>query len=137
MRPLPRFLHVLTAVHAVGAVACLAMGTGSAMSASFTEGLARSGGSRLMMAWFGRSTWLFLAFLGTVLATLAYGSWRVRPWAWALTLVVYGLGVAGALWQVSMGIPQGWVAAAVNGAVFGYAATSGVRRAYLGRAGDL
>ena len=50
-----------------------------------------------------------------------------------MTLVVYVIGVLGSLWQVSMGIPQGWVAAALNGAVVIYAARPAVRRAYMGR----
>jgi hypothetical protein len=49
-----------------------------------------------------------------------------------MTLIVYGIGVAGSLWQVSVGIPQGWVAAVVNGGVLFYAATPAVRRAYTG-----
>ena len=50
-----------------------------------------------------------------------------------MTLIVYGIGVLGSLWQVSQGIPQGWVAAVVNGAVFAYAARPAIRRAYIAR----
>ena len=50
-----------------------------------------------------------------------------------MTLSVYGVGMVGALWQVSVGIPQGWVAASVNAAIFIYASTPSVRRAYTGR----
>lgn len=92
-----------------------------------------SGGSALMVDLFGRGTWVFLVFVGIILTTLAYASWRVYQWAWHLTLIVYGIGVAGSLWQVSVGIKQGWVAAAVNGAVVAYVATPAVRRAYRGR----
>ncbi len=84
-----------------------------------------------MITHFGTHTWAFLLFVGAVLAVLAYASWRLRPWAWHLTLFVYGIGVIGSLWQVSMGIRQGWIAAVVNGAVVAYAATPAVRRAYL------
>ena len=133
MRRLPRFLHALTAVHAVGAGACLVMALGSAASDTFRASLAVSGGSAIMVASFGQWIWAFLGFVGAVLATLAYSSWRVRPWAWPMTLVVYGVGVLGSLWQVSVGIPQGWVAASVNAAVFIYASTPGVRRVYIGR----
>lgn len=108
------------------------MAAGSAVSTSFREGLVVSGGSALMVDLFGQETWAFLLGVGAVLAILAYASWRVRPWAWHLTLLVYGIGVAGSLWQVSLGIEQGWVAAAVNGAVVAYAATPSVRRAYRG-----
>ena len=92
-----------------------------------------SGGSALMVDLFGRGTWAFLAFVGIILTTLAYASWRVYPWAWHLTLIVYGIGVVGSLWQVSVGIKQGWVAAVVNGAVVAYVATPAVRHAYRGR----
>ena len=50
-----------------------------------------------------------------------------------MMLVVYGTGVLGSLSQVSVGIPQGWVAAGVNAAGFVYASTPEVRRAYTGR----
>lgn len=128
----PRFLHALTGIHAIGALACFVMAVGSAASRSFREALVVSGGSELMVEFFGRGTWAFLVFVGTILATLAYASWRVHPWAWQLTLIVYGIGVVGSLWQVSMGIKEGWVAAVVNGAVVAYAATPAVRRAYRG-----
>ncbi|MBL8516697.1 MAG: hypothetical protein JNM76_06980 [Betaproteobacteria bacterium] len=131
----PRFLfvHVLTVVHALGSLVCFTMAVGSAISDQFREGLAVSGGSTIMVEFFGSETWVFLAFVSLVLAVLAYASWRMRPWAWHMTLVVYGIGVLGSLWQVSVGIPQGWIAAAVNGAVLAYAATPRVRHAYLSR----
>ncbi len=129
---MPRFLHVLTSLHALGAVACFVMAIGSAVSLQFRSSLALSGGSALMVAMFGDKTWAFLLSVGVVLGVLAYSSWRVRWWAWPMTLVVYGIGVLGSLWQVSMGIPQGWVAAAVNGAVVIYAARPAVRQAYMG-----
>lgn len=106
------------------------MAAGSALSPAFRDALAVSGGSRIMLSWFGQWTWVFLLFIGAVLGTLAYASWKVRPWAWLMTLLVYGIGVVGSLWQVSVGIQQGWVAACVNGAVFIYASTPAVRRAY-------
>lgn len=128
---MPRFLHALTAIHAVGALACFVMAAGSAVSPAFREGLAVSGGSRIMVDAFGPWTSAFLACVGAVLATLAWASWRRLPWTWHMTLIVYGIGVVGSLWQVSVGISQGWAAAAVNAAVVVYAATPGVRRAYL------
>ena len=128
---MPRFLHALTAIHALGAVACFVMAIGSAVSPEFRSSLAVSGGSALMIAMFGEGTWVFLLFVGSVLAVLAYSSWRVYWWAWPMTLLVYGIGVLGSLWQVSMGIPQGWMAAAVNSAVVIYAARPAVRRAYM------
>lgn len=132
MRSLPAFLHVLTAIHALGAIACIIMATGSALSAGFRESLAVSGGSRLMLDLFGARTWVFLLFIAAVLTILAYGSFRVRPWAWHMTLAVYGIGVAGSLWQVSLGIRAAWVSAVVNGAVVAYASRDSVRVAYTG-----
>jgi hypothetical protein len=129
---LPRFLHVLTAIHAVGALACFSMAVGSAISAEFRQSLAVSGGSKLMLDLFGASTSIFLLFVGIVLAVLAYGSFRVRSWAWAMTLVVYGIGVIGSLWQVSLGIRPGWISAVVNGGVVVYASRRNVREAYFG-----
>ncbi len=127
----PAFLHLLTLIHAIGACVCFFMAAGSALSSRFRDALAVSGGSELMITHFGTHTWAFLLFVGAVLAVLAYASWRLRPWAWHLTLFVYGIGVIGSLWQVSMGIRQGWIAAVVNGAVVAYAVTPAVRRAYL------
>lgn len=124
------FIHVLTAVHAVGAVACFVMAAGSASSDRFTQGLAVSGGSERMVGLFGAYTWVFLLVVGVVLLVLAVGSWRRRPWAWHLTLVVYGIGVVGSLWQVSVGIREGWTAAAVNAAVVVVAAMPAVRQGY-------
>jgi hypothetical protein len=129
--PRQLFVHLLTAIHALGALACFFMAAGSAVSSRFREGLAVSGGSTIMVERFGAATWAFLLFIGLVLAVLAIASWRERPWAWHMTLVVYGIGVLGSVWQVSVGIREAWVAAVVNGAVVAYAATPGVRRAYL------
>lgn len=47
-----------------------------------------------------------------------------------MTLVVYGIGVAGSLWQVSLGIRAGWVSAVVNGAVVACASRNEIRVAY-------
>jgi hypothetical protein len=45
-----------------------------------------------MVASFRQWTGAFLGFVAAVLATLAYSSWRVRPWAWPMTLqVVQGI----------------------------------------------
>jgi hypothetical protein len=53
---MPRLLHVLTAVHALGAVACFVMAIGSAVSAEFRSSLAVSGGSAIMVTFFGEHT---------------------------------------------------------------------------------
>jgi hypothetical protein len=127
---IPAGVHVLTAVHGLGSVACVVLSVGSAVSADFRSGLARTGGSELMVEIFGAWTWLFLGSIAVVLAILAYGSWKLRTYAWPLTLVVYSVGVLGSLWQVSMGIPAGWLSAAVNACVVVYAARADVRAAY-------
>lgn len=106
------------------------MSAGSATSESFRDSLAVSGASTIMVEWFGAATWAFLLGVGLVLTLLAYASWRVRPWAWHLTLLIYGIGVIGSLWQVSVGIKQGWIAATINAAVVAYASTPAVKRAY-------
>lgn len=130
MEPVPRGVHALTALHALGALACVVMAAGSALSEGFRLGLARSGGSALMVAWFGPYVWAFLLAVAAVLATLSYGSWRLRRWALPLTVACYAVGVAGSLWEVSLGIREAWLGAAINAAVVGYACTRGVRRAY-------
>ena len=85
-----------------------------------------------MVAWLGIWTWAFLLFIGLFLVVLAHASWRRRPWAWPLTLLAYGIGVAGSLWQVSIGIEEGWISAAINAGVVAYACTPAVRRGYGG-----
>ena len=127
---IPKGVHVLTTIHGVGSVACLVMATGSALSAAFREGLAVSGGSSLMVDWLGPWVPLFLLGVAALLALLCYGSWRLRPWTWPLTLAAYSVGVLGSLWQVWMGIPQGFLGAVINGAVVAYVAMPRVRRAY-------
>jgi hypothetical protein len=126
----PRFLHVLTAIHAVGSLACFSMAFGAGLSRGFRESLAVSGGSALMLDLFGEATWMFLCFVGAVLAVLAYASLMKKPWAWHMTLIVYTIGVLGSLWQVSLGIRPGWISAFVNGAVVAYAGRPRVRDAY-------
>lgn len=133
---LPRFLHALTFVHAAGSLVTLVMAIGSAASPAFRDGLVQSPGSAYMVQWFGAWTWTFLLFLSLVLGSLAYGSWRLRRWVWPLTLVVYAIGVLGSLWQVSVGIPQGWVSATINGFVVAYAGRPTVARAYGWRIRD-
>ena len=132
-RRVPRGIHALTALHGAGALACFVMSAGSALSEPFRLGLARSGGSALMVAWFGPWVWAFLLGVGALLALLSYGSWRLRPWALPLTVACYAVGVLGSLWEVSIGIREGWLGAAINAAVVVYALTPPVRRAYLGR----
>jgi hypothetical protein len=125
-----RFVHLLTAIHATGAVACFTMAVGSAISPGFRESLVVSPGSALMTSLFGARTWIFLTGVGSFLVALAYASWKKRRRAWPMTVTAYGIGVLGSLWEVSEGVPQGWLAAAINAAVVAYASTPGVRRAY-------
>ena len=126
----PRFLHVLTAIHAVGCVATLVMAIGSALSRAFRHSLAVSEGSALMVEMFGAWTSPFLLGISAFLASLAYASWKRRRRAWPMTLGAYSIGVLGSLWQVSVGIEAGWLSATINGAVVVYAARPAVARAY-------
>lgn len=126
----PRGVHALTAIHGVGALVCAVLSAGSAVSTGFRQSLAQTGGSHLMVEFFGQWTWGFLLFIALVLAALSYGSWNLRSYTWPLTLAVYSIGVLGSLWQVSVGIPEAWVSAGINACVVVYAATPEVRRAY-------
>jgi hypothetical protein len=106
------------------------MAVGSAISPEFREALVVSPGSAMVVSLFGAWTWIFLAAVGSFLVALAHASWRKRPRAWGMTVVAYGIGVVGSLWEVSVGVPQGWLAALINASVVAYASTPGVRRAY-------
>ena len=123
-------------MHGLGAIACITMAIGGILSESFRLGLVASPGSALMMDLFGRQVWFFLLGIATLLSLLCYGSWQLRSWAWPLTLVCYSIGVLGALWEVSIGIPAGIVAAAINASVVAYACTRKVRAAYGWSAAD-
>ena len=128
----PWGVHALTVIHGLGALACLVMAIGCVLSESLRLGLVASPGSVLVMDLFGKNVWLFLIVIAALLSTLCYGSWRLRRWTWPLTLICYSIGVMGGLWEVAMGIPAGFLAAAINGAIVGYACTSRVRAAYSG-----
>ena len=127
---IPWGIHVLTAIHGLGALVLIVMAIGCALSESFRLSLIGSPGSALMMDLFGRSVWIFLLLLAGLLAALCYGSWRLRGWTRGLTIACYSIGVIGGLWEVWMGIPAGFLAAAINGGVVAYACTSQVRAAY-------
>lgn len=79
---------------------------------------------------FGRHVWIFLLVIVGLLGTLCYGSWHLRWWARPLTLVCYSVGVIGGLWEVIVGIPAGFLAAAINAGVVAYSCTRPVRAAY-------
>jgi hypothetical protein len=125
-----RGVHVLTALHGLGSVVCVGLALGSLVP-SFRAALVLSPGSALMVGWFGPWTWAFLVAVAALLGCLSYGSFHRRRWAWPLTLAAYSVGVAGSLWEVSIGITQAWLSAAINAAVVGYALLPSVRRAYL------
>ena len=126
-----RGIHALTLLHAVGSVVCLTLAA-AAVAPAFRQALAISPGARLMIDLFGAGTSLFLLAVALTLATLAYGSWTRRPWAWHLTLACYAIGVLGSLWEVAIGIQQAWLSAAINALVVAYASLPDVRRAYRG-----
>ena len=126
----PSGVHVLTAMHGVGAIACLVMAAGSAISEQFRLSLIMTPGSALMMDLFGQRVWVFLIAIAVVLSALCYGSWRLRTWARPLTIVCYSIGVIGGLWEVTIGIRAGLLAATINAGVVAYACTGQVREAY-------
>lgn len=130
LRGLARGVHVLTALHGVGSLVCVGLALGSLVP-RFREAMVLSPGSALMVGWFGAWTWGFLLAVATLLAFLSYGSFHRLRWAWPLTLAAYSVGVAGSLWEVSTGIEQAWVSAAINAAVVGFALLPSVRHAYL------
>jgi len=121
---------MLTTIHGLGALACLMMAIGSALSESFRLGLVASPGSALMMELFGSRVWVFLLGIAMLLSFLCYGSWHLRGWTWPLTIVCYSIGVFGGLWEVSLGIAPGGFAATINAAVVFYTCTKRVRAAY-------
>ncbi len=106
------------------------MAIGCALSDRFRLSLVASPGSEIMIEFFGRYVSVFLLGIVALLTTLSYGSWRLRPWTWPLTIVCYSIGVIGGLWQVSIGIPAGLLAATINGSIVAYACTKRVRTAY-------
>ena len=126
----PWGIHLLTAIHGLGAVACLIMAAGSAASERFRLGLVASPGSAIMIDFFGQNVWMFLVVIAALLTALCYGSWHLRQWTWPLTIVCYSIGVIGGLWEVSIGIPAGLLAATINAGVVVYACTRRVRTAY-------
>ena len=126
----PRGIHILTIIHGLGAVACITMAAGSAASERFRLSLVASPGSAMMMDLFGPQVWIFLLGIAALLTTLCYGSWHLRRWTLPLTIVCYSIGVVGGLWEVSIGIPAGLLAATINGSIVVYACTKRVRAAY-------
>lgn len=126
----PWGIHVLTALHGAGALACLVMAVGCSVSEHFRLSLDASPGSALMMSLFGRNVWIFLLLITSLLSALCYGSWRPRSWTRPLTIICYSVGVIGGLWEVWMGISAGFLAAAINGGVVAYAWSNHVKAAY-------
>ena len=126
----PWGIHLLTAIHGLGALVLTVAAVGCALSESFRLSLIASPGSALMMDLFGRNIWIFLLLLACLLSALSYGSWRLRGWTRPLTIACYSIGVFGGLWEVWMGIPAGFLAAAINGGVVAYACTRQVKKAY-------
>jgi hypothetical protein len=79
--------------------------------------------------------WLavFLGSLAVFLAAMAWSSHRRRAWAWRAALVAYSIGVLGSLWEVSAGIPQAWLSAAINATVVLLLLTPSTRGEYFHR----
>ena len=129
-KKVPWGIHLLTAIHGLGALVLIVMAVGCFLSEKFRLSLIASPGSAMMMNLFGRSVWIFLLLLAGLLSALCYGSWHLRGWARPLTIICYSIGVIGGLWEVWIGIPAGFLAAAINGGIVAYACTRQVRAAY-------
>lgn len=132
----PSGVHLLTAIHGLGSIASGVLAAGSGLSPAFRRGLMQTESGRLMVEFFGTGTWLFLGFISLILALLSYGSWRLRTYAWPLTLVAYSVGTLGSIWKVTLGIEEAAFAAIVNAGIVAYAATPGVRHAYGWKNGE-
>lgn len=127
------FVHSLTAIHALGAVAVWSMAAFVAWTGE-ADRLATTPGARQLVAWTGR--WLagFFVVLGAFLAALAWGSWRRQPWSWPAAVVAYSIGVAGSLAEVAFGHPRYLASLVLNAVVVALLLTRGVRQAFA-RAG--
>ncbi len=126
----PWGVRALSAVHAMGALACLVVAAGCGLSESFRLSLFALSGSALMMGLFGRQIWIFLLVIVGLLSILYYGSRHLRWWAWPLTLICYSTGVIGGLWELTENIPAGFLAASINAGLVAYTCTGRVRWAY-------
>jgi hypothetical protein len=129
-KKVPWGVRLLTAIHGIGALVLIVMAVGCSLSEKFRLSLISSPGSALVMDLFGASVWIFVLLIASLLSVLCYGSWRLRGWTRPLTIICYSIGVIGGLWEVWMGIPAGFLAAAINGGVVAYACTNQVRAAY-------
>jgi len=129
-KQIPWGIHLLTAIHGMGALALIVMAVGCFLIERFRLSLIASPGSALVMDLFGPNVWIFVLLIASLLSVLCYGSWCLRAWVRPLTIACYSVGVFGGLWEVWMGIPAGFLAAAINGGVVAYACTSQVRAAY-------
>jgi hypothetical protein len=126
-------VHALTAVHATGSAALLAMAVFVLLDPANAEALTATPGARIMVDATG--PWLPLVFLlmSAFFGSVAWGSHRHHRWSWPAAVVAYTIGVLGSAWQISVGIIGGWVALAVNGLVVVALWLPAVRQRFRGR----
>jgi hypothetical protein len=124
------FLRILTCIHALGSLVLFGMTTHLLIGGS-AETLAGSPGARLMVDVMGAWLPFFLGGLAVFLAALAWNSHRRRPWAWRAAVAAYSVGVAGSLWEVSVGIGRAWLSALINAGIVTLLLSGPTRRAFF------
>jgi hypothetical protein len=127
------FVRTLTTVHAVGALVLVGMTLYVLARPDHARQFARSPGAKLMVNVLGPWLPMFLGGLALFLGSLAWASFRRRPWAWRAAIVAYSIGVIGSLWEVAIGIQQAWVSALINAGVVAMLLSRPTRRAYFAR----
>lgn len=127
------FLSTLTTIHALGASVLVGMTIYVLSGPDHARQLARSPGASLMVDLLGPWLPVFLGGLALFLGSMAWGSFRRRPWAWRAAIVAYSIGVAGSLWEVAIGIERAWVSTLINALVVTLLMSGPTRRAYFSR----
>ena len=129
------FVHALTAIHGLGALAVWLMAAYVAMGDGNADKLATTPGARQLVDWTGPWMAMFLVALGGLLAALAWGSHNGKSWSWPAALVAYAIGVVGSLAEIVAGYPNYWFSLVVNSAVVGMLLHPQVRQRFR-RAGS-
>jgi hypothetical protein len=82
----------------------------------------------------GGATWLLVGLVSLVqsLAALAFGfgAWTLRPWAWSLGIIVYGVNVILDVVYLIGGNPSSIVSLIIAGIILYYLFTPGVKAAF-------
>lgn len=124
------FVRILTSIHALGSLVLIGM-TAYLLFGGNQNDLARTPGARLMVDLLG--PWLppFLGSLAILLASIAWSSFRRRPWAWRAAVVAYTIGIIGSAWEVSVGISQAWLSVLINAGVVSLLLSRPTRRVFF------